>query len=99
MDPADGVRNLVSRLKQVVLPAPLGPISACTECRRTRRSTDFTATKPRKSLVRPWVWRMCSVVIAEAAWTDARRTPGLTVPRPRTANQAAEASTGALGVR
>ena len=28
MRPRVGVRNLVSRLKQVVLPAPLGPMSA-----------------------------------------------------------------------
>ena len=37
--PALGSRNLVSRLKTVVLPAPLGPISAWIVPRRTLRST------------------------------------------------------------
>ena len=37
MRPALGVRNLVSRLKQVVLPAPLGPISAWMWPRLTRK--------------------------------------------------------------
>ena len=48
-----GARNCVSRLKQVVLPAPLGPMSAWIVPRRTRRSTPLTATKPRNSLVSP----------------------------------------------
>src|SRR5215469_3192166 len=54
------MRNLVSRLKKVVLPAPFGPISAWISPRRTRRSTSFTATKPLNSFVRPRVWRMKS---------------------------------------
>src|SRR6185369_11259096 len=63
MVPAVGGRNLVSRLKKVVLPAPLGPISAWMAPRRTRRFTLSTATKPLNSLVRPRVSRMVSPVI------------------------------------
>src|SRR2546428_7913695 len=58
--PADGLWNFVSRLKTVVLPAPLGPISAWIEPRRTRRSTLRTAMKPLKAFVRPRVSRMKS---------------------------------------
>ena len=58
--PEVGVRNLVSRLKQVVLPAPFGPISAWIVPRRTRRLTLSTATKPLNSLVRSGVSRMKS---------------------------------------
>src|SRR3954451_19817231 len=60
--------NFVSRLKQVVLPAPFGPISAWMVPRATRRLTPFTATKPANSLVRFSVSRMKS---------------SLTTPRPR----------------
>src|SRR5213082_3914067 len=52
MRPRVGRKNLVSRLKQVVLPAPLGPISAWMVPRATRRLTPLTATKPANSLVR-----------------------------------------------
>jgi hypothetical protein len=62
MVPAEGVRNLVRRLKQVVLPAPFGPISAWILPARTVRLTFFTATNPRNSLVRPWVSRSGSPV-------------------------------------
>src|SRR5260221_1379441 len=58
--PRVGCRNLVSRLKVVVLPAPLGPISAWMVPRPTRRSTSSTATKPLNSFVRPRVSRMVS---------------------------------------
>ena len=47
MEPAVGCRNLVSRLKQVVLPAPFGPISAWMEPRATSRSTPLTALNRR----------------------------------------------------
>ena len=53
--PAVGTKNLVSKLKQVVLPAPLGPISAWMEPRRTAKFTSLTAVKPLNSLVRPVV--------------------------------------------
>src|SRR3546814_7962976 len=49
MRPAVGVRNLVSRLNTVVLPAPFGPISACTAPLRIRRSTSRTAKNPLNS--------------------------------------------------
>src|SRR5712671_5599748 len=58
--PALGSRNLVRRLKTVVLPAPFGPINAWIVPRRILRSTPCTAVKPRNSLVRPRVSRMTS---------------------------------------
>src|SRR5471032_2433787 len=58
--PDVGSRNLVSRLKQVVLPAPLGPINAWMEPRRTRRFTPLTAVNPLNSFVRPRVSRIVS---------------------------------------
>src|SRR5262249_17799444 len=60
MVPLVAGRKRVSRLKQVVLPAPLGPISAWMVPRATRRSTRFTATNPRNSLERPRVSRIAS---------------------------------------
>src|SRR5687767_354345 len=60
MRPAVGARKCVRRLKQVVLPAPLGPMSAWMVPRRTRRFTSRTATKPRNSFVSPCVSRMRS---------------------------------------
>ena len=65
--PALGCRNLVSRLKQVVLPAPFGPISAWIVPRRTSRSTSLTATKPPKRLVSAAAERMMSLVRAHLA--------------------------------
>src|SRR3954454_17777960 len=61
MLPRVGWRNLVSRLKQVVLPAPFGPIRPWMLPRRTFRETPFTATNPRNSFVSPSVSRMDSV--------------------------------------
>src|SRR5688572_13481607 len=66
MDPRVGCRNLVSRLKQVVLPAPFGPISAWMLPRFTARSTPFTAKKPPNSLVSPDAARMISSLVAIA---------------------------------
>src|SRR5438552_15733925 len=60
MRPRDGVRNFVRRLKQVVLPAPLGPIRAWMVPRRTWKLTSFTATNPRNSFVSWDVSRMTS---------------------------------------
>ena len=62
MRPRVGGRNLVSRLKQVVLPAPFGPIRAWMVPRSTRRLTPLTATKPANSLVRSSVSRMMSLI-------------------------------------
>src|SRR5471030_1728197 len=58
--PELGTRNLLSKLKQVVLPAPLGPIKAWMAPRRTLRSTPETAAKPPNDLPRPAVDRMKS---------------------------------------
>src|ERR1051326_603607 len=66
MRPSVGLRNLVSRLKQVVLPAPFGPINAWIVPRLTRRFTSRTATKPANSLVRPSVSRTMSLAIERA---------------------------------
>src|SRR5262245_5525994 len=55
MVPAVGSRNFVIRLKQVVLPAPFGPIRAWMVPRRTLRLTFLTAVKPWNSLVSPCV--------------------------------------------
>ena len=59
--PRVGGRKEVSRLKHVVLPAPLGPIRAWMLPVSTDRSTASTATKPLNSRVRPTVSRMVSV--------------------------------------
>src|SRR5438132_13648673 len=72
MRPCVGLRNLVSRLKQVVLPAPLGPINAWIVPRSTRRLTSRTATKPANSLVRPSVSRTMSLAIERANSPAAR---------------------------
>src|SRR5712692_7294135 len=58
MRPWVGLRNLVRRLKQVVLPAPFGPINAWIVPRSTWRFTPLTATKPANSLVRSSVARI-----------------------------------------
>src|SRR5712691_10808984 len=63
MRPRVGLRNFVSRLKQVVLPAPFGPISAWMVPRATRRPTPLTATNPANSLVRSSVSRMMSSLL------------------------------------
>src|SRR5262249_49328994 len=60
ISPPVGRMNLVRRLKQVVLPAPFGPINAWMVPRTTRRLTPLTATKPANSLVRLRVSRMIS---------------------------------------
>src|SRR5579864_6119345 len=60
MAPEVAGRNRVSRLKTVVLPAPLGPIRAWMVPRRTRRSMPSTATKPWNSFRSPRVSRIIS---------------------------------------
>src|ERR1700722_6410880 len=77
--PDVGSRNLVRRLKQVVLPAPLGPINAWMEPRRTRRFTPLTAVKPLNSFVRPRVSRIVSPRIMSPSvlvWALALRAGG-----------------------
>src|SRR3954462_13362890 len=58
--PRVGVRKCVSRLKQVVLPAPLGPMRAWMLPRCTLSATSFTATKPLNSFVSPRVSKIAS---------------------------------------
>src|SRR5271163_3050503 len=60
MLPAVGLRNLVSRLNTVVLPAPFGPIKAWIVPRVTARLTLRTAMKPLNSLVNTRVSRLTS---------------------------------------
>ncbi len=48
--PAVGAMNLVSMLKQVVLPAPFGPIKAWIAPRLTRSDTSLTALKIAEAL-------------------------------------------------
>src|SRR4029453_3725993 len=51
--PASGLRCPVTRLKNVVLPAPLGPMIAAIVPRSTRRLTPPTARNPPKLLRTP----------------------------------------------
>src|SRR5690242_8163771 len=73
MVPEVGARNLVSRLKVVVLPAPLGPISPWMTPRRTLRLTLSTATKPLNSFARPRASRMISPLIDDRTPSVLRR--------------------------
>src|SRR5687767_9426855 len=72
MPPAVGCRNLVIRLKQVVLPAPFGPMSAWMVPRRTERLTFLTAQKPLKLLDRPAVSMIASLVLIALGRSAAR---------------------------
>ncbi len=56
--PELGSKNFVNKLKQVVFPAPLGPISACMAPRSIAKFTLFTAMKPLNDFVRSSVLRM-----------------------------------------
>src|SRR5271156_6605620 len=60
MLPEVGCKNLVSKLKKVVLPAPFGPIRAWISPCLTRTETPSTATNPLKSLTRLCVSRIIS---------------------------------------
>ena len=82
--PVVGSRNFVSRLKQVVLPAPLGPIRAWIEPRLTERSTFRTARKPANSMVSPRASRTISPLSIRAAATSPQSWP-----RPITGSAAA----------
>src|SRR4051794_38160960 len=69
--PRVGVRNLVRRLKTVVLPAPFGPMSAWIEPSRMARFTSFTATKPLNSFVSPVADRIGAAAAEAAAGSGA----------------------------
>ncbi len=53
--PALGFSTPVRRLTKVVLPAPLGPISACRAPRSSRNDTSSVAVMPPKRMMRPRV--------------------------------------------
>src|SRR5499427_8134489 len=57
-----GIRPVMP-LKSVVLPAPLGPISAKTSPRRTSKLTSSTAVRPPNRLVTFWRLRMTPSLI------------------------------------
>src|SRR5215831_10848823 len=65
MLPRVGSRKCVSRLKQVVFPAPFGPMSAWMLPRLTLRLTSLTATKPLNSLVS---WRVSRINGSVMRW-------------------------------
>src|SRR5207237_500079 len=65
--PLSGRTRPVTTLKNVVLPAPLGPISPMMPPRGTTRSTSWRATTPPKRLVRPCTWRIAASRPAGAA--------------------------------
>src|SRR5258708_29724433 len=69
MVPALGESSPESMLMNVVLPAPLGPITACTSPGRSSRETSLTAARPPKPFESPVTWRMGSVI------GDLGRTP------------------------
>src|SRR5271165_1413701 len=60
--PRVGARNLVSMLKTVVLPAPLGPIKPWITPLRTFSDTSLTAMNPSNSFARFLVSRMQSSI-------------------------------------
>src|SRR5262249_52243207 len=70
--PRVGSRKCVRRLKQVVFPAPFGPMRAWTLPRLTLRLTSLTATKPLNSLVS---WR-----VSRMQWSLMRRGPAGSSP-------------------
>src|SRR5215470_3300780 len=98
MRPRVGERKWVKRLKQVVLPAPFGPMSAWIVPRRTRSVTSFTATNPRNSLVSPSVSRIRSSAIARRP-VGRRKEAGLALFAPRPIGFVHLPRVGALGLR
>src|SRR4029077_9709698 len=62
MAPALGARSPESMLMSVVLPAPLGPITACTSPRRSSSETSLTAARPPNCLESPLTRRIGSVI-------------------------------------
>src|SRR5713101_432789 len=97
MRPRVGARKWVRRLKHVVLPAPLGPMSAWIVPRRTRRLTSLTATKPRNSLVRSWVSRITSLSIRMPMIDDAPSPPQALMYDRRMSTRLLFVGAGAIG--
>ena len=67
--PLVGVYRPAIMLKNVVLPAPFGPIRLTMERSSMLKSTELTATKPPKRLVTPWA--MSSSATMAQARTEA----------------------------
>ena len=74
-----------SMLKQVLLPAPLGPISASSSPSPTSKLTSFTACTPPKALLSPLTARPASVEAFPAGFmtADPSRKPPNRAPRAR----------------
>ena len=70
--PPSGVSRPEIRLKNVVLPAPFGPMMACSREPARLKLRLSTAVRPPKRLVKPSVRRMGSLMARSAAWL--RRT-------------------------
>src|SRR5262245_21401685 len=77
IEPRVGRRKPLSRLKQVVLPAPLGPIRPTISPLSTVRSTLLTAASPPKSRVSPRVSRRAMGSGRRGRRTRRRRSPQL----------------------
>ena len=60
--PALGDKSPDSTLIKVVLPAPLGPMTACSAPTLTSRDTSSTAASPPKFLDSPRTWRIGSII-------------------------------------
>ena len=69
------VSNPVMRLKNVVLPAPLGPISAVIDPRWTSRWSTLTAVRPPKLRVTPSTMRIGSGLADPGVAATSSKTP------------------------
>ena len=65
--PLLGSKNFVSRLKQVVFPAPFGPMRAWIAPRATLRFTSLTAENPLKDFPSPIVSSIVSCKLISSA--------------------------------
>src|SRR5688572_30041496 len=72
MRPASGARLPEICAMSVVLPAPFGPISACTSPRVTSNVTPSVATTPPKRFCRPSMRRSSSAILLCPALEEAR---------------------------
>src|SRR5437016_4347904 len=63
--PSSAARNPQTRLNRVVLPAPFGPMIACSRRGASARLTWSTATRPPKRLVSPSMRRTGSLMAGD----------------------------------
>src|SRR5437763_14642556 len=75
MVPPLGESSPESMLMSVVLPAPLGPITACPSPGRSSRETSLTAARPSKLFESPVTWRIGSVIGDLGRAAQAKREP------------------------